>query len=237
MNQIPEHLEKDFSSFLEKEKKEYSKYFVDLICKNTDPFFLKICKRTRKIPFLMGNGYSTIPIPIREKVFSWQRKYFGFSQEDHFTLINRTKLGKILTQIKTFPSHSSSKSLSEESIISFPLLNYRFFWSPLVTNINLLLKNIIFSKEEKSNWNYPSSREGKRLKEIIDLNKDLIYNIKLGKEEDVFPLLEQLDYKSSDLESALLSGHEIIFSSVGFHCCYASEINSKLFKTLLWNTK
>lgn len=236
MNQIPEHLESSFSSFLEKEKKEYTKYFVELILKNTDPSLLKLCKRTRKIPFLMGNGYSSIPIPIREKVFSWQRNFFGFSQEEHFTLINKTKIGKILTQIKTFLSHSTSKSLSEECIISFPLLDFRFFWSPLVTNSNLLIKNIIFSKGEKSNWNYPSSKEGKRLKEIIDLNKDLIYNIQSGKEEDVFPLFEQLNYRSSDLESALLSGHEIIFSSVGFHCCYASEIDPKLFKTLLWKT-
>lgn len=232
---IPEGFEQSFLSFQENERKDFTYFAVEQIRKYVSPLLLHELKATRKFIYLMGNGFYSVPEALREKSFSWQNYFFGFSQKDNYTIINKTKIGHLLTKVKTFPSYSTSKSLTEESIFAFPIFNLRFFWSPLVTNLNLFLKNIVLlNSPEKENWNFPTRKEGKELRIILKRNKDIIKNIQDGKYEDIFPLLDQLAFRSDDLKSALLSGNEIIFYTPDFYYFHTSEISEDIFKTSLW---
>lgn len=241
---MTEHLfnkdDPDFQLFLAKIKTAYTKELCELIVKDCRPF-LKATKAYNKPLFLMGNGFASVPPLIRDAILYWQHNRFGFCQAPYFTILNKTKLGKILERVTTFVSYTTSKSLSEESIYAFPIGDFEYFWSPLVPSINLLFKNIIFEKPEKEQF-VTSLRYSSRLKNVIKLHKESIEKIQTSKSnteliESTLDILSNLEYRTTEFYSGYSSGNELQFNCIGFYLAKSSELNEDLLKKTLRNFK
>ena len=230
----------EFQLFLSKIKTSYTKELCELILKDCKPF-LTATKSYRKPLFLMGNGFASIPPVIRDSILYWQHQHFGFCQPPYFTILNKTKLGKILERVTTYVSYTTSKSLSEETIYAFPIGDFKFFWSPLVPSINLLFKNIIFEKPEKGQF-LTSLRYSSRLKSVINSHAktiSLLQSSTIDSEivQATLEILSDLDYRNTEFYSGYNSGNELQFSCLGFYLAKSSEINEDILKTTLRNFK
>ena len=222
-----------FQQFLAKQRTEYTKELIPFIQKNCEPY-LKAIKRSKRNLYLLGNGFSTIPSNTKTALLVWQKMNFGFSMPSYFTVLNKTKLGKILDRIGTTVSYSTSKSLTEADIYVFPIGEFKYFWSPLVPSINLLFKNIIFQKEEKANFLnvIHNSRELKTILISHQQDIDVINNSIDATEiqQAVDNLLGELHYTNTSFYKGYNSGNEIVIDAVGFYMAKAAELDTKLLR-------
>jgi len=230
----------EFQKFLGKLRTSYTKELLESILKECKPF-LKATKAYRRSMFLMGNGFATVPPLIRDTILYWQHQQFGFCQQPYFTILNKTKLGKILERVATFTSYTTSKSLSEETIYAFPIGEFETFWSPLVPSINLIFKNLIFNKSEKEQF-LTSIKCSPLLREVVRNHQDTIHLLQTSTSnaeivKGTLDIMSDLRYQNTDFYSGYNSGNELQFNCVGFFLAKSSELDEDLLKTTLRSFK
>lgn len=195
------------------EQRRYTEEFVEHINQYCSLEFLNLLRKTRRFLYISSNDYDSIIPQWKQSINTYFVNKFNICLPDNIVIKNSSDVALFDDSIELFPSFSTSKRIIP--ILAFPKGDYTFCWSPIITSLNLVLR------ERSYCFN-------------AILNNPTLFNKDEILHEAFTKLMDSFLYTDTNLRLALHTGSEIHFSTPPnqWLFCYNDEIDIKLLKKL-----